>query len=304
MTPSERGPGDAPAIRVETARGPVECVAWGEGPAVLALHGAMGGWDQSVLLARTVGAPGFRYVAVSRPGYLGTPLAAGRTPAEQADLYRAVLDALGIGRAAVMAVSGGGPSALEFAARHGDRCWGAVIVSSVCSRIPERPPLAWNVMKLVARVPPLVAMMRRKVARDPERAARRSIPDAALRARTVADPEAGPLLAALQLSTMDRMSRRLAGTENDIATTRGDLRIDLERIAVPVLVVHGTADRAAPFAQGRQIAARVPGAELLAVEGGDHVSIFTHRDLARERVCRFLLAHAPAAPAATGRAGA
>ena len=39
--------------------------------------------------------------------------------------------------------------------------------------------------------------------------------------------------------------------------------------------------------------ARIPGAELLAIEGGDHVAIFTHRDQARARVTRFLLAHAP-----------
>ncbi len=41
------------------------------------------------------------------------------------------------------------------------------------------------------------------------------------------------------------------------------------------------------------MAARIPGAELLAIEGGDHVAIFTHRDQARARVTRFLLAHAP-----------
>lgn len=41
------------------------------------------------------------------------------------------------------------------------------------------------------------------------------------------------------------------------------------------------------------MAARIPGAELLAIEGGDHVAIFTHRDEARARVARFLLAHAP-----------
>jgi pimeloyl-ACP methyl ester carboxylesterase len=104
----------------------------GDGPAVLLLHGVMGGYDQGLILARTVGAPGFRYVSVSRPGYLGTSLAAGRTPAEQADLYPDVLDEFGVGAAAVMAVSGGGPSALQFALRHRDRCWGLVMVSA-CS---------------------------------------------------------------------------------------------------------------------------------------------------------------------------
>ena len=40
---------------IKTRRGPVEYAEYGEGPAVLALHGAMGGYDQSLLLARTIG---------------------------------------------------------------------------------------------------------------------------------------------------------------------------------------------------------------------------------------------------------
>jgi pimeloyl-ACP methyl ester carboxylesterase len=291
---------DASDVRVvNTRRGPVELAVRGDGPAVLCLHGAMGGWDQSLLLARTLGPPGLRYVALSRPGYLGTSLSAGRTLAQQADLCRDVLDALGIPAAAVMAVSGGGPSALQFALAHRERCWGAVIVSSVCSRNDVPLPLAWYVMKLVARFPPLVALMRRGAQRDPERAARRSIPDPVLRERTLRDPEAGPLLRELQASTADRMAERLAGTENDVAITRGELSLALERVAVPTLVVHGTADRVAPFAQGLEMSRRIPGAELLAVEGGDHVAIFTHLAEARARVGRFLLAHAPSAHAAT-----
>jgi pimeloyl-ACP methyl ester carboxylesterase len=284
-------PGDPRPFVLTTRRGPVECAVAGEGPAVLALHGAMGGYDQSVILARAAGAPGFRYVALSRPGYLGTRLATARTPQEQAELYRDVLDALGLREAAVMAVSGGGPSALEFARSYPDRCRGLVVVSSVCSKVDRKLPLAWHLLKLTARLGFMGAAMRRKIARDPDRASSRSIPDPVLRARTLGDPEAGPLLVALQLSTADRMRLRLDGTENDVAITRSDLTIDLEGIRVPVLIVHGTADRAAPFAQGQEMARRIPGAELLAIEGGDHVALFTHREVIHPRVARFLVAH-------------
>jgi pimeloyl-ACP methyl ester carboxylesterase len=55
------------------------------------------------------------------------------------------------------------------------------------------------------------------------------------------------------------------------------------------LVVHGTDDRLVPFTEhGKLLAARIPGAQLLAVEGGEHMAIFTHRDEVRTRVTRFL----------------
>ncbi|MCX5768863.1 MAG: alpha/beta fold hydrolase [Candidatus Hydrogenedentes bacterium] len=68
----------------------------------------------------------------------------------------------------------------------------------------------------------------------------------------------------------------------------------MEQIAVPTLIVHGTQDRLVPFEQhGRQLAARIPGAQLLAVPGGEHVAIFTHRDVVRPRITQFLRGLAP-----------
>jgi pimeloyl-ACP methyl ester carboxylesterase len=88
-----------------------------------------------------------------------------------------------------------------------------------------------------------------------------------VRAGTLHDPDAGPLFTALLRSTSDRMALRLPGTENDIRVTR-TTAYPLEQIGVPILVVHGTAERLVPFAQhGQVLATRIPGAELLAIEG-------------------------------------
>jgi pimeloyl-ACP methyl ester carboxylesterase len=273
---------------VKTLRGQVECAVWGEGPAVLSLHGAMGGYDQGVLLARTVAAPRFRFVAISRPGYLGTPLVLGRTPQEQADLCAEVLDELALPKVAVMAISGGGPAALQFALRHPARCNGLVMISACSGRLDVPVPFQWQIMKLLARIPGATSGMRRKLANDPEKAAMRSIPDAALRERTVNHPEAGPLMLALQLSILDNMARRIRGTDNDIRQTRVELAYPLERIEAPTLAVHGMADSVVPFIHAQWLVARVPGAELFAVEGGEHVTIFTHLAEVRARVTEFL----------------
>jgi pimeloyl-ACP methyl ester carboxylesterase len=275
-------------VLIATRRGSVECLVAGEGPAVLALHGGIGGYDQGALLAMSaIGPSGVRLVAPSRPGYLGTPLAAGASPEEQADLFAALIDALGLSDVAVIAVSGGGPSALAFALRHSGRCRALVLVSACTARLTARMPLRFHVMRLLARWPKLLALLG-AAARDPERAAGRSIADPQARAALMNDPEARALFMALTLTIPDRLASRLPGTENDYRRFSSSDDYPLEQIAVPVLAVHGTGDRIVAFSHARGLADRVPGAELLAIEGGEHVCLFTHRKVIRERVRKFL----------------
>jgi pimeloyl-ACP methyl ester carboxylesterase len=137
------------------------------------------------------------------------------------------------------------------------------------------------------------ARIRRRLERDPEAGARRAILDPDLRASTLADPEAGPLLRALLASTVDRLPQRIDGSKLDQQAAR-DPAPPLEDVRVPTLVVHGTADRVVPFDRhGAVLARRIPGAELLPLEGGDHLAVFSHRALVVPRVAAFLRAHAP-----------
>ena len=255
------------ATAVHTSRGIIEIVDTGEGSVVLTLHGAMGGHDQSELLAQTVGPSGHRYVNVSRPGYLGTPLASGQSAEAQADLFAALLDALHIENVSVLAISGGGPSAIHFAARHPARCRALVLCSTCGTGVDTPIPWSFRLMTALARWPMVVHCFRDRALRDPEASARRSILDPEVRARTLANPAVATLMRALTASTFDRMSERLPGTANDIRVTRR-LELPLDGIAVPVLIVHGTADRMVPFdPHAKTILARqIAGAELLALE--------------------------------------
>ena len=97
-------------------------------------------------------------------------------------------------------------------------------------------------MTLLARFPGFAGAMRKKAAKNTEMPARRAIPDAVLREQTLNDPEAGPLLRANLLRTMERMADRLAGTRNDIMQSRLRFAYPVERIAAPVLIVHGDGD--------------------------------------------------------------
>ena len=277
--------------KAETALGTAEYAEIGDGLPVIALHGAMGGYDQSLILAQTVGSTGYHYIAMSRPGYLGTPIASGKTPEQQGDLVAALLDKLGIAKAGVMAVSGGGPSAIQFGLRHPERCAGLVLASTCAGKMNNPIPFSFKVTKFLARWPWFVRQFRKKAEKNLVAVAKRSIRDPEILNRTIDDADAWPIFSALLLSTFDQMGQRLDGVENDIEITRSTT-YPLENLSVPVLAIHGTDDQVVPFeAHAKKFEARVPNAELLTVEGGEHVAIFTHRDMVRPKVAAFMQNH-------------
>src|SRR5262249_50946821 len=95
---------------VETPCGPMEYGSVGDGAPILAVHGAGGGFDQGLEIANPLVRSGFRVIAMSRFGYLQTPLPLDASPVAQADAYVCLLDALGIQRVAVVGASAGAPS--------------------------------------------------------------------------------------------------------------------------------------------------------------------------------------------------
>ena len=107
----------------------IEYVQGGAGAAVLVVHGSGGGFDQGALIAGAVIGDGFRWIAPSRFGYLGSTLPAGATFETQADAYARLLDHLGIRQTAVVALSQGGPSALYFALKYPERVQSLVLLS-------------------------------------------------------------------------------------------------------------------------------------------------------------------------------
>lgn len=85
------------------------------------------------------------------------------------------------------------------------------------------------------------------------------------------------------LGAFSRMGQRMVGTGNDIEISR-NTTYHVEDLNVPILVVHGTEDRLLPFeAHAKTYKFRVANAELLAIDGGEHVAIFTHRRTARPK---------------------
>ena len=91
--------------------------------------GLLAGGAGSLLIASELLEHGFSVLAVSRPGYLGTPLSVGLTNEQQADALAALLEVLNIPQVAVLGFSAGAPVAFQFALRHPDKASALVLES-------------------------------------------------------------------------------------------------------------------------------------------------------------------------------
>jgi len=68
-----------------------------------------------------------------------------------------------------------------------------------------------------------------------------------------------------------------------------DFSEDIERIDVPTLILHGTADRILPIAgQGRRLHEALPAARYVEIEGGPHVMCVTHAAEVNRELLAFL----------------
>ncbi|MGY4921947.1 alpha/beta fold hydrolase [Streptomyces sp. 900105755] len=77
-------------------------------------------------------------------------------------------------------------------------------------------------------------------------------------------------------------------TVTSVATWHTDFRTDLSKIDMPVLMLHGTEDRALPIeACVPRTAELIPSHEYEAIEGAGHGLCWTHADIVNAQLLRF-----------------
>lgn len=280
---------------VDTSRGPVEVARHGEAPYVLIMHGTPQGHNASFIGA-PLEAAGFGTITLSRPGYLRTPLASGRTFAEQADAAAALLDALGIDEVAVYGISGGGPSSIEFAARHPDRIRALMLEVAISQRYtPEVSDLTvaltmnsfvfWLQGLLLRFAPRFTVRQFLKIESTLDPADQSRIADDVMRS-----PAKMELLRELSANAPFDLLR--AGFENDMEQFAAIDRLPLDQVRCPTLIVHGTHDGDVPYRHAEDAAREIPGAELFTVEKGWHLLALSDGDGAyRQAEIDFLKEH-------------
>lgn len=224
---------------------------------------------------------GLRFVGYDRPGYGGSTARPDRTVGSAAQDVAAVLDALGVERAATFGHSGGGPHALACAALLPGR---VVAVVSGAGLAPfDAPDLDW----FAGMVPSGAASLRAA-------AAGRAVKEEHERSGPPYDPQFTTAdLAALQgdWAWFDEVvGPATAGgpaplVDDDLAyvTPWGFAPQDVH---VPVLLLHGADDGIVPATHARWLASHLPDAELRVVPGAGHISVLTAAEDALDWLAR------------------
>ena len=270
---------------IQTSHGPVEFAVRGEGPPVMVVHGAGGGYDQGILIADTFGGNGFRWIAPSRFGYLRTPLPEDASTRAQADAFAGLLDALGIERIGILAISGGVPPSLQFAAHYPARVSSLVLLSSapytpLKADEQARPIPAWAYQTLFSSNFPYWLL---------QRLARRRLEalfDVAPALRETLTPEDRTLVSRL-IDAFQPVTQRVDGVRNEAAAIDPRAHYALDRITAPTLVIHARDDGMNPFSVGEHIAAHVPNARFMPLTSGGH-PLLGHQAEVLEHVSAFL----------------
>lgn len=283
-------------VVVQTRCGPIEYQQAGRGVPLLMVHGSGGGHDQGMAYAAALAQHGIQVIAMSRFGYLGTPLPVDATPAAQADAHACLLDALGIRQAAVLGASAGALSAMQMAIRHPQRVAALVLLVPITYRpavaeAPLQPPSALAERVLLSLIGSDFVywaalhvargqVIKRVLATPPELVAAAS---AAEQARVYA-----------MARDILPVSVRAAGLRNETQVISRLQPYDLAAIRAPALLISVRDDGYGTYANAEYTARRIAGAKFIGFAQGGHVWV-GHDETVRRAVADHVIAqrHGP-----------
>lgn len=266
---------------IQTNSGPIEYASVGDGYPVLVVHGAGGGYDQGRIIAQFVG-DDFRRIAISRFGHLCTPLPVNASPIAMADAYADLLDELNISKVAVLGMSRGGPSSLQFALRHPDRCSALVMLSAISYTPPPESFLQKNIFNVLFESDFVYWLITTKF--ESQLISIFGVPAEAQARLTPAEKK----WASEFLQSMHPISLRKAGIHNDRKYKIHDH--SLEHITVPTLVIHAEDDSLISFTQGQYSAQNIPDAQFIKLQNGGHLLMGQHEKV-KSGIEEFLKQH-------------
>ncbi len=279
------------SIMIETRCGPIEYQESGAGVPLLSVHGSGGGYDQGMAFAAPLTKQGIRVIAMSRFGYLRTPMPANSSAEAQADAHVCLLDALGIRQAAVMGGSAGAPSALQMAIRHQDRVSALILLVPLAykpaTQTNSAPPLSPWVENVMMRVigSDFLFWSGMHIARDQVIKVVLATPPELLK---IASPKEQARVNALLVNILP-VSLRAAGLRSDSSVGKHLRPAPLETVRAPTLIISARDDGYGTYASAQYTADRIAGAKFIGFENGGHTWV-GHDDEVMAAILELLLA--------------
>jgi 3-oxoadipate enol-lactonase len=243
----------------------------GRGPAVLFLHGAGGNhlswWQQVPVFAEE-----YRCITADQRGFGQSPdVPGGPGPAALATDALALLDHLGIARAALVAQSMGGWAAVGAALRAPGRFWAVVLANTIGNL--TNPEIAALRQQLAAASPPRPAVLWH-AALGPTFRTQQPV-------RSFLYAQVAGLNAPLPADFRDQLGR-LSTPVDRYAATR-----------VPTLFLTSDEDGLIWPELSEKVHQHVPGSGFVRVETSGHSTYFERPDVFNREVAAFLKAHRP-----------
>jgi len=234
-------------------------------------------WDVPVLRTMYERFASFSHVIhLDKRGTGMSDRVSGAPPLEtRMDDVRAVMDAAGSERAAVMGWSEGTAMSALFAATYPDRTWALILYGGVARRL-RAPDYPWG------RTEPEVL---RAIAE--ERVLREQPGYAEVESRS-----ASPDATEEEIRAFATYFRQAASPGAEEALGRMNIQIDIRNvlpaIRVPTLVLHHTNDAWVEVERGRDLAQRIPGANFVELPGNGHIPPVAEVGPVLDEIERFL----------------
>ena len=279
------------SVLLQTRCGAIEYQEAGTGVPLLAVHGSGGGHDQGMAFAGALAEQGIRVIAMSRFGYLRTPMPADTSAAAQADAHLCLLDALGSPRAAIMVGSAGAPSALQMAIRHPERVSALVLLVPLAYKPPTETASATPMPAWVE------ALMMHMIGSDfLFWAATHVTRDQVIKSVLATPPELQidaslPERAGVNamLDNILPVSARAKGSKSDTAVGEHLVAAPLSSIRAPTLIISARDDLYGTYASAQYTASQIAGAKFVGFNEGGHTWV-GHTDEVMSEIVKLLAA--------------
>lgn len=249
-------------------KGTIEYSVQGDGIPVLLLHGAGGGYDQGLWLGKMSLGAGYKFIAVSRFGYLRSPIPRPSSIKTQAALYAALLDYLHIQQVIVVGGSAGGPSAIEFANDYPERISALILLSAVSRShaAGDKTPFYIHIIHLIQKSDYVYWLASKFL--QPLILNLLGMPSAVYQSLSPEQQD----LAQEMLDTMHPMSQRARGTLQD-GKMLEHYDVPTNHLAAPTLIMHAKDDALVSYAHAGNAHKKIPQSQLISFDTGGHVML-------------------------------